>query len=125
MCRLDGQAWGVQEHFQCTQFLKLLLLVDQLDGSNLEGVEAIFRRMQTIEYSHSQKLRETESKGGPSKLSLEEQAAFAGAMRAHTSLMICPDMLEHVRKEVEREASLAKNLVKARENRDSLTKGGK
>ena len=125
VCRLDSQAWGVQEHFQCTQFLKLLLLVDQLDGSNLEGVEAIFRRMRTIEYSHSQKLRETESKGGPSKLSLEEQAVFAGTTHAHTSLMICPDMLEHVWKEVEREASLAKNLVKARENRDSLTKGSK
>eukprot|EP00972_Heterocapsa_arctica_P021132 3110389-Heterocapsa_arctica.AAC.1 len=63
VCKLDGQAWGVQEHFRCTQFVKLFLLIDQVDGSNLEGIEAIFRRTQTIEYSHSQKLREAESKG--------------------------------------------------------------
>ena len=36
--------------------------------------------------------------------------------------MIAPALLEHVRQEAEREASLAKNLVKAREAREALLK---
>ena len=45
--------------------------------------------------------------------------AFAGTSRAGGSLMICPPLLDYVRGEVEREASLAKNLRKAREEREA------
>ena len=36
--------------------------------------------------------------------------------------MVCPDLLEFVRKEVERDASLAKNMRKAREERQEMDK---
>lgn len=36
--------------------------------------------------------------------------------------MICPDLLDHVKAETEKEASLAKNLRKAREERDAARK---
>ena len=116
---------GVQGHFQLTQIIKLLLLVDQCDGTNLQAAEAIFRRMQTIEYSYMEKVRDREQSGQSARLSLEEQAVFAGTTRGHTSLMVCPELLEYVRKEVEREASLVKNLRKAREERAALRESTK
>ena len=123
--RVEPNQWGVQEHFQLTQIIKLLLLVDQCDGTNLQAAEAIFRRMQTIEYSYMEKVRDREQSGQSARLSLEEQAAFAGTTRGHTSLMVCPELLDYVRKEVEREASLVKNLRKAREEREALRESTK
>ena len=57
-----------------------------------------------------------------SRLTLEEQLAFTGVSRTHTTLMVAPALLEHVRTEVERDASLAKNLLKAREVREAAKK---
>ena len=56
---------------------------------------------------------------------MEEQHAFAGTTRASATLMICPELLDYVRTEVEREAKLAKNLRVAREEREALRKGPK
>ncbi|CAK0902508.1 unnamed protein product [Prorocentrum cordatum] len=109
-CRLDWNSWGVFEHFNICQALTQGLLVDQLDGSNLIMVEYQFRRLQTIEFGHSERAREAESKSYQGKMSLGEQHAFAGTTRASSTLMICPDLLDYVRTEVEREAKLAKNL---------------
>eukprot|EP00973_Karenia_brevis_P006122 834196-Karenia_brevis.AAC.1 len=97
VCRLDPQMWGVQEHYQVCATLKQLLLVDQLDGSNLVGVEVLFRRLQTIEYVHGERAKDYEGKGMGGGLSFEEQAAFLGTTRAHTSIMFSPKLLEHVR----------------------------
>ncbi|CAK0886194.1 unnamed protein product, partial [Prorocentrum cordatum] len=117
-CRLDWNSWGVFEHFNICQALTQGLLVDQLDGSNLIMVEYQFRRLQTIEFGHSERAREAESKSYQGKMSLEEQHAFAGTTRASATLMICPELLDYVRTEVEREAKLAKNLRVAREERE-------
>ena len=124
-CKLDWNSWGVFEHFNISQALTQGLLVDQLDGSNLLMVEYQFRRLQTIEFGHSERAREAESKSYQGKMSLEEQYAFAGTTRASATLMICPDLLDYVRTEVEREAKLAKNLRVAREEREALRKGPK
>ncbi|CAK0903344.1 unnamed protein product [Prorocentrum cordatum] len=118
-CKLEFSSWGVSEHYNVTQALKFGLLHDRLDGTNLMMVEPMLRRLQTIEFAHSERAREQEAKGYGGKLSLEEQMAFAGTARAGGSLMICPLLLDYVRGEVEREASLAKNLRKAREERDA------
>ena len=123
VAKLEPTQWGVQEHFQCSQFIRLLLLSDQCDGTNLQACEAIFRRMQTIEYSYLEKVRDREGANQSGKLSIEEQTHFAGATRISSSLMVCPELLEYVRKEVEREAALSKNLRKAREEKEALKKG--
>ncbi|CAK0853099.1 unnamed protein product, partial [Prorocentrum cordatum] len=125
VAKLEPTQWCVQEHFQCTQYIRLLLLSDQCDGTNLQACEAIFRRMQTIEYSYLEKVREREGAYESGKLSIEELTHFAGSTRISSSLMVCPDWLEFVRKEVEREAALAKNLRKAREEKEALKKGKK
>eukprot|EP00973_Karenia_brevis_P073769 10252455-Karenia_brevis.AAC.1 len=51
-------------------------------------------------------------------LSFEEQAAFLGTTRAHTSIMFSPKLLEHVRAEIERDAKLLKMLNLGREERE-------
>ena len=71
--------------------LRQALLVDQVDGCNMLSIEIQFRRLQTIEFSYSKKARELEAKA----------VGFS-------TLMICPDLLDHVKSETEKEASLAR-----------------
>ncbi|CAE7463997.1 unnamed protein product [Symbiodinium sp. CCMP2592] len=75
--------------------VEMLEARERVDACNCYGVELMFRRVQTIEYAHSERARGIESK-------------TAG------TLMIAPSLLEHVKQEVE----LSKNLRKAREERD-------
>ena len=44
--------------------------------STVWGFELIFERLQTLEYAHSEKAREMESKAVCGKLTLEEQFTF-------------------------------------------------
>lgn len=96
--------------------LRQALLVDQVDAYNLLRIEIQFRRLQTIEFSYSEKARDAESRAVGGRLSLEEQT------RQFSTLMICP---EHVKSEVEAEASLAKSLRKAREEREAACRTNK
>jgi len=104
---------------------KHALQTDQLDGYNNLCLEVVFRRLQTIEYAYAERAREFESKAVGGRLSLEEQSTFGGITRQAATLMVCPQLLEHVRSEVEREASLQKNLRKSREERELARKSGK
>ena len=80
----------------------------------------MFRRLQTIEYSYQEKLRDIETKNlGGARLTPEEQAIFGSLARPEAALMLCPALLDHARAEAERAASLAKNLRKAREEREA------
>ena len=121
--RADASSWGIQEHFQVSMSLRQALLVDQLDAFNLMSIEVQFRRLQTIEFSYSEKAKEAESKAVGGRLSLEEQTTFGGITRQYSTLMICPDLLDFVKLETEKEASLSKNLRKAREEREAARRG--
>lgn len=85
-------------------------------------IELIFRRLQTIEYAHSEKAREMESKAVGGKLTLEEQFTCGSMVRQAGTLMVAPSLLEHVKSEVEKDVLLQKNLQKAREERDLARK---
>ena len=121
--KADASSWGIQEHFQVSVALRQALLVDQLDPYNLLSIEIQFRRLQTIEYSYSEKAKDLEAKAVGGRLSLEEQTTFGGIARQYSTLMICPQLLDHVKIETEKEANLAKNLRKAREEREAARKG--
>lgn len=125
LCKIDAGAWGVQEHFQISMFLRQLVQVDQLDACNSYGIELMFRRVQTIEYAHSERARENESRSVGGKLSLEEQYTFGSLVRQAGTLMICPTLLEHVKSEVEKDVQLSKNMRKAREERELARKNKK
>ena len=125
----DSSTWGVQEHYNTCQSIKMLGEYDQGDLTNLASAELLFRRLQTIEFSYLEVIREQEQKlagsSGGSKLSVEEQALFSGQARSSSSLMISPTLLEHARSETEKEASLLKNLQKVREGKEALRKNKK
>lgn len=123
--KADASSWGIQEHFQVSMALRQSLLVDQVDAFNLLSVEIQFRRLQTIEFSYSERAKEAESKAVGGRLSLEEQTTFGGVTRQYSTLMICPELLDYVKIETEKEASLSKNLRKAREEREAARRGKK
>jgi hypothetical protein len=125
LCKIESSSWGVQEHYQLSMIMKHLLQVDQYNGYNSLGIEVIFRRLQTIEFAYAERARENEAKSVGGRLALEEQQVFGGLTRQAATLMVCPQLLEHVRSEVEREASLQKNLRKSREERELARKSGK
>lgn len=122
LCKLEVTTWGVMEHFQLSMILRQLIQVDMLNGYNNLGIELMFRRLQTIEYAHSEKAREMESKAVGGKLSLEEQMTFGSLVRQAGTLMIAPTLLEHVKLEVEKDVQLQKNIRKAREERELARK---
>ncbi|CAK0804061.1 unnamed protein product, partial [Prorocentrum cordatum] len=122
LCGLQDSQWGMEEHASVISYLKALLQHDQVDASNILSVEMMFRRLQTIEYCYSDKLRERTAGSSAGRLTADEQAAFGATARAESRLMVSPALLESAKQELERDASLAKSLLKAREARESLGK---
>ena len=122
LCSIQPNQWGVEEYGQLILVLKAMLYIDQLDVSNLQSAELLLRRLRVIEYSYSDKLQKKGSGGG--RLTPEEQAAFGAAARPEAKLMICPALVEAAKLEVEKEAGLAKSLLKARQARAELAKKG-
>lgn len=114
----------MEEHFQIRIMLRQLIQVDQLDPFNSIGVKLMFRYTQAIEYTHSEKAREIESHNAGGKLSVEEQFSFGSLVRQVDILIIAPDLLEHVKTRVKKDVRLAKNMRKAREERDLARKKG-
>jgi hypothetical protein len=119
LAKVEGSWWGIAEHKELCRYLRLMSLYDQLDVSNLASAESMFRRLQTIEFSYLEKIRDQQAKNAPGgRMTLEEQALFWGLSRTDSMLMIAPALLDHARAEAEKQASLAKNLRKAREERE-------
>ena len=125
LCKIEASSWGVQEHFQLSMIAKHALQTDQINGYNAMFCEVIFRQLQTIEFAYAERAREAEAKSIGGRLSLEEQQTFGGLTRQASTLMVCPDLMDFVKSEVERDASLAKNLRKAREERELNRKQNK
>ncbi|CAK0904148.1 unnamed protein product [Prorocentrum cordatum] len=95
------------QHLHLAGAVKATLLVDQLNGANLVAVEMLLRRLQTIEFAR-------------------EQQASAGLSRGAGQLVICPDLLDVARADVEREAQLSEALRNGGEEREAARKmGGK
>jgi hypothetical protein len=116
--RLQPDSWGMGEHEQLLKLIELAGSYDQLDLTNLSFAEAAFRRIQMIEWVYHEKVRDSESSGGGDKLTPEEWSAFFGASRAGDILLVCPQLLSHVRSEVEIDAAIMKRVRKAREERE-------
>lgn len=104
---------------------------DGLDLSNLACAELAFRRLQLIEYFYSDKGPGSGKGSGKNKekdkkhedLSYKAEAAiFTGTHREYGDLMVAPDLLEYVSKEVERDAAVLKQVRKAREERAAASK---
>ena len=96
--------------------------MDQYDPANSVCAELMFRRLQAIEYCYAHKLRDKASQNVKGGLAADELAAFGAAARAESKLMICPDILEQAKVQMEKEASLLKSIQKAREAKVAIHK---
>ena len=89
---------------------------DQIDLGNLVGLEVILRRCQLIEF-HYEKKHKTEkgAKEQTAGVSRDEAAYFSGTHRLAGEVMICPELVEWVSKEIGRDTEVVKQMRKARE----------
>ena len=86
-------------------------------------MEVVLQRAQTIDFAYREQVREPEQMSGKgSRLTYEELAVFFGVTRSDV-IALSPKRFDYVREEEERFSELAKNLRKARAERDSLRKG--
>jgi len=126
--KLPTDAWGMSEHEHLCQLVELAGVYDQLDLTNCAFAEAAFRRIQTIEWVHHDRVRDHEAIAGD-RITVEEMAAFSGASKASDVLMVAPALLSHVKRVVETDVTIMKSARKAREERElrrkKKTPGGK
>ena len=83
----------------------------------------VIQRAQTIDFAYREQVREPEQMSGKgSRLTYEEQAVFFGVTRSEV-IILSPKMFDYVRKEGRCDSEPAKNLRKARAERETLRKG--
>ncbi|CAK0807270.1 unnamed protein product, partial [Prorocentrum cordatum] len=113
--RLQSSDFGVQEHEHGMRAFQFFGEYDQVDLPNLVGLEVTLRRCHLIEYHYEKKGKAATGKEQGAGLSREEAAYFTGSHRLGGEVMICPELIEWVSKEIEKDASVAKQMRKARE----------
>eukprot|EP00973_Karenia_brevis_P070353 9779706-Karenia_brevis.AAC.1 len=94
---------------------------DGFDLSNVVGMEDLFRQAQLIEYAYLQEAGDPGGRGkskGGRLVAPEEAAVFTGTHRDSGEVMVCPELLDFVSKEIERDALIMKPIRKAREERE-------
>lgn len=127
---LKSDSWGVAEHEHLMKVLDKLGRFDGLDLANLAGAELAFRRLQLIEYFYSDRGPAGGAKGsgkGDKKKDDDsvykmESAIFSGSHKEFGDVMVCPTLMDYVSKEIETEASIMKQVRKAREERAAAQK---
>ena len=99
--------------------LESALTVDQIDATNLVCMEHLSRRGQLIEHYHKERHRvEVErASGKKGVMEMEGGEVFMGMTGEEGILMISPQLVAHVSKEMERQGSIDKASRKAREER--------
>ena len=87
---------------------------DQLDLPNLVGLEVVLRRCQLIVYRHEKK-KAGEGKEQKAGLTRHEANYFSGLHRLTSDIMVCPELIEWVSKEIGKDVEVTKQMRKARE----------
>ena len=88
-------------------------------------VEVLLRHTQLVECAYltdSGAPKQPKGKGKARVGLVDEFSIFTGEHRESGENMICPDLMDYVAKEVERDASILKQVRKAREERKHLAK---
>ena len=127
---LRADSWGVVEHETALRSLEHAGCYDNVDVSNVAALEVVVRRVQLIEYAYAErrgvpkgkgkgKANEYDSTADRAGL-IEESAVFSGIHRENGEMMVAPELLEYVSKEIEKDASIMKQIRKARDERKAL-----
>lgn len=117
-CKLQPTDAPAMEHEAWSKVLQTLMTYDQVDVTNLAGGEMIVRALQRIEEKHKFKLSAVDDAG--------EGALFMGSSSgSRVGSIICPKLTEWIGSEMQKEALVAKERRKAREERALARKGDK
>lgn len=117
-CKLQPTDAPAMEHEAWSKVLQTLMTYDQVDVTNLAGAEMICRNLQRIEERHKFKLASVDDAG--------EGALFMGSTTGvRAGSIICPRLTEWIGSEMQKEAMVAKERRKAREERALARKGDK
>ena len=123
---LKKDDWGVAIHELGLRVADSFGSYDGGDLPNFAAIELLFRQAQLVEYAYAQdsdvKGDKGQGKGRFVKCGmLDEAAAFSGQHRDSGDIMVCPSLLDFVAKEIERDASVLKQVRKAREERNAFS----
>ena len=117
-CKLQPTDAPAMEHEAWSKVLQTMMTYDQLDVSNLASAEMVVRALQRIEEKHKFKLTSTDDAG--------EGALFMGSTGGtRVGSIISPKLTEWIGTEMQKEALVAKERRKAREERALSRKGDK
>jgi hypothetical protein len=121
--KLSKDDWGVAVHELSMRMFERFGVYDGLDVCNIAAIEELMRQAQLVEYVYLQEGEPTSGKGKSKGKHIglyDESAIFAGTHRECGDAMVAPELLDYVSKEVERDASILKQVRKAREERRLL-----
>ena len=97
----------------------------QLDLPNINGVEALFRRVMAIEWQYREKVKD-KSRGsiaasstvaGSAPLTSDEFDLFEGGGRTNMPLMVDPKLVAYIADEMTKESDVSKSSRKAQEDK--------
>ena len=109
-CKFQPVDKPAQDHEMLCRILQTMLVYDQLDATNIASAELIARAIQRIEEQHKMKLASLEDAG--------ESALFLGSSGgSRVGTCISPKLSEWMGSEMQKEAAIAKERRKAREER--------
>ena len=129
--RLSKGDYGLGLHELALRALGHMQEYDCLNLPNIAAVEDLLRAAQLIEYVYYQdhiagELGKGQGKNGGMRAGLVDEAhIFTGAHRDSGECMVAPELLDYVAKEVERDASIMKQIRKGREERTALAVSNK
>ncbi|CAK0869113.1 unnamed protein product [Prorocentrum cordatum] len=129
--RLSRDDFGVTHYESIMRMVDYLMTWDLLDLPNVVGVEVMLRQAQLYEYMYAMEYeaRDSGAKGKPKSRAgggflkfgfVDEVGVFTGTAREDGRMMVAPALLEHVAKQVERDAGILKQIRKAKEERRAL-----
>ena len=130
-CDVLASDWGVSEYASCLWMFKLSGSHDKLDLPNINGVEALFRRVMAIEWQYREKMKD-KSRGSISASSTVAGSAprtsgefdfFEGGGRTNMSLMVDPKLVEYIAYAMQKESDVSKSSRKAREEKSMAATG--
>ena len=123
--RLQVTDFGVQEHEHGMRSFQSFGEYDQVDLPSLMGLEVILRRCHMIEYHHEKRSKAVKDKGDTvGGLSRDEAAYFVGSHRTAGEVMVSPELVEWVSKEIGKDVEVVKQMRKAREESKLARKDG-
>jgi hypothetical protein len=126
--KLNKDDWGVTLHELAMRMFERFGVYDGLDVCNIAAIEDLMRQAQLVEHVYLQEGEPNAGKGkgkGKQIGLYDEGAIFAGTHRECGDAMVAPELLDYVSKEVERDASILKQVRNERRLLHPKKKDGK